>query len=261
MRYAIVGFGKMGRAVDAAAKARGHARAAVVDPARRPRGAATSIAAARLEAVDVAFEFTQPDAARRNVLDLLACGVSVVCGTTGWDAGAPEIDRALRSSRAGLIAAPNFSIGMGVFLRLASEAAAALGAAGGYDPWIVEMHHRGKRDAPSGTAERLAERIAGSRRPRAAIVRGLPDAPLAAGEVHVASVRAGREPGRHTVGFDGAYDRITLTHEAAGREGFAGGAVLAAEWLRGRRGRHGFDEVLDDLLRRSGGRGRGGGRR
>jgi 4-hydroxy-tetrahydrodipicolinate reductase len=101
-------------------------------------------------------------------------------------------------------------------------------AAGGYDPWIAEWHHRAKADAPSGTALRLATMIGG--------------------EVPIAAVRAGYEPGRHVVGFDGPHDAVTLAHAARGRDGFAAGAVLAAEWLSVRRGAYGFDDVLADLV-------------
>ncbi len=261
MRYALVGYGKMGREIERAATARGHSRVAIVDPGARVRGVLRSIERARLRRADVAFEFTTPDAARANVIALLACGVAVVCGTTGWDDTGADVSRAVRASRGALLVAPNFSVGMALFSRLVGEAAARCAAAGGYDPWLVEWHHRGKRDAPSGTARRLAGVLAAGVDPPAAIHEGTPVAPLPPGAVHVAVVRAGHEPGRHQVGWDGPHDRITLTHEARGREGFARGAVLAAEWLRGRRGRIHFDDAIDDLLRGPGLRARRGGRR
>jgi len=110
----------------------------------------------------------------------------------------------------------------------------------------------------SGTARRLAALLAAAGPAATAVHAGLPAAPIAAGDVHVAAVRAGSESGRHLVGFDGPHDAVTLEHVARGRQGFADGAVRAAEWLRGRPGLHGFDEVLDDLVR---GKRRRGGRR
>jgi 4-hydroxy-tetrahydrodipicolinate reductase len=228
MRYALVGYGRMGRAIEAAASARGHRKVLVVDRSARGRGIARTIGDARWKGVDVAFEFTEGEGAAERVAALLALGVAVVCGTTGWEADDPAVRRAAKGARAGAVIAPNFSIGMSLFASLVKSAATAFAAAGSYDPYIVEWHHRGKRDAPSGTARRLASFFA---------------------DVPIASVRAGHEPGRHLVGFDGPDDVVTLTHEARGRAAFAAGAVLAGEWVGRRRGVHGFDEVCRDLVR------------
>jgi 4-hydroxy-tetrahydrodipicolinate reductase len=180
-----------------------------------------------------------------------------VCGTTGWDATDAAVRRAAKTGRCGAVIAPNFSVGMNLFYTAVADAAQKYLAVGGYDPWIAEWHHRAKADAPSGTARRLAAIVAAAS-PRGAVVHeGLTRERIAPADVHVAAVRAGHEPGRHVVGFDGPHDAVTIEHAARGREGFAEGAVLAAEWLRGRRGQHGFEEVLRDLVRdaaRRGGR-------
>jgi len=230
VRYALVGFGKMGRAIDAAAVARGHERALVVDRAAKGRGMARSIDDASWRGIGAAFEFTQAEAAPGHVIALLSRGVPVVCGTTGWDATDAAVRRAARASRAGAVLAPNFSIAMNLFYGLVEQAARRFGAVGTFDPWIAEWHHAAKRDAPSGTAKRLAA--------------------IVGGEAPVVAVRAGHEPGRHVVGFDGPDDLVTLSHAARGRSGFAVGAVVAAEWLRGRRGLHPFEDVIEDLVRR-----------
>ena len=236
MRYALVGYGRMGRAIEAAASARGHRLVLVVDRGARGRGVVRSIGAAKWRGVDVAFEFTEGEGAGERVASLLAAGVAVVCGTTGWEPGDRAFRGAVKGARAGAVIAPNFSIGMSLFGALVKDAAAAFAAAGSYDPYLVEWHHRGKRDAPSGTALRLARLVA--------------SAPGGGGrEPSIASVRAGHEPGRHLVGFDGPEDAVTLTHEARGRSAFASGAVVAGEWVVGRRGIHGFDEVCRDLVR------------
>jgi 4-hydroxy-tetrahydrodipicolinate reductase len=243
MRFALVGYGRMGREIERVAAGRGHRLAAIVDPkASGPKGF-RSIGAKALRGVDVAFEFTRPDTAEENVIALLARNVSVVCGTTGWDASSRAVRAAARRSRAAAVVGPNFSPGMALFYRVVEEAARLYLALPSYDPFVLESHHRGKADAPSGTARRLAEILA---RP---VRIGTPDAPLAPGEVHVVSVRAGHEAGEHTVGFDGEHDAIALTHRSRGRSGFALGAVLAAEWIGGRRGVHGFDEVVDGIVR------------
>ena len=258
MKYALVGYGKMGRAIEAAAAARGHALGAVVDRAARGRHVARTIGEASWRGVAVAFEFTESQAAKEHVVMLLKRGIGVVCGTTGWDGSDAAVRRAARAAAVGAVIAPNFSVGMNLFYAAVAEAARGFLAVGGYDPWIVEWHHRAKADAPSGTARRLGAIVAGASSGTVAVHEGIPEARLAPGDVHVAAVRAGHQAGRHLVGFDGPHDAVTLEHVARGREGFAAGAVLAAEWLRGRRGLHGFDEVLDDLV---GGRGKRGGRR
>jgi len=267
MRYALVGYGRMGRAIESAAAGRGHELVGVVDPGVGDRPGVPRLDARALRGAEVAFEFTAPGAAEENVLALLALRVAVVCGTTGWDPSSRRVARALERFRGALLVAPNFSLGMSVFVRVVSDCARALGRLGGYDPFVVECHHRGKADAPSGTARRLAEAVReGSPRPLA-VCEGNPRGRVAPGAIHLASVRAGHEPGVHTVGFDGEHDVITLTHRSRGRSALALGAVLAGEWLRGRSGRRTFEEVVGELVRpsrrpaRVAGRSRGGRRR
>lgn len=253
MNYAVVGYGRMGRAIDERAKARGHRRVAVIDPDVRVRGGRRSLSETSVAGAEVAFEFTTPQESPGNVSRLVALGVPVVCGTTGWTP-----DRRLRTeareAKVGVVLAPNFSVGMNLFYRIVRDAARWLGSAGGHQPFVWEHHHAGKADAPSGTALRLAALVARAD-PRAPEIAAGPLAgPLPKGALHVSAIRAGAEPGTHVVGFDGPFDRIELRHSARGREGFADGAVLAAEWLTEARkaGFHGFDAVLDGLTRRRG---------
>jgi len=247
VNYAIVGYGRMGRAVDEQASRRGHRRTCIIDPAPEVEQAVPAIDAASLREVDVAFEFTQPPVAPSNVLALLRAGVGVVCGTTGWQP-AGEIERAAQEGQSGAVIAPNFSVGMNLFYRLVREAGRLYGAAGLHQPYLFEAHHRGKRDAPSGTARLLASILLEVDPGLTEVCAGNPAELLPAGTLHVSSVRAGSEPGTHTVGFDGEYDKITLTHSARDRAGFALGAVLAAEWIAGRQGLHGFADVLESMV-------------
>ena len=229
MNVVICGYGKMGRAIADAANARGHHVASIIDPTAEVPRVFRAIDARAVAGADVALEFTTPEVAESNVCALLEAGVPVVCGSTGWDGPTPRVERAVKDSGLAAVIAPNFSLGVNLFYAIVAHAAGALLATGQYDPWIVESHHRAKADAPSGTAKRLATL-------------------LAPANVPIASVRAGHEPGRHTVGFDGEHDEITLSHRARGRSGFASGAVLAAEWVRGRNGIFGFDAVIADLI-------------
>lgn len=243
MNYAIIGYGRMGRAVDEQAAARGHRRLAIVDdPA-----ADAALDPAAVFGSEVAFEFTVADVAERNITVLLASGISVVCGTTGWQPSA-ALERVARSADAALVVAPNFSVGVNLFFRIVAQAARTLGALGLHDPYVHEAHHSGKLDAPSGTAKRLASILVAADPRLDAVLEGHPSGRLPRGTLQVVSTRAGAEPGTHRVGFDGEHDLITLEHRARGRTGFALGAVLAGEWIVGRKGLLTFDEVLDGVL-------------
>ena len=255
MNYAIVGYGKMGRAIEERAALRGHRKRVTVDPRARGRAVRRKVAPAAFEGVDVAFEFTVPGEARANLEAVAAAGVGAVCGTTGWTTDR-SLARKFEEAGAGAVIAPNFSVGMTLFYGVVREAARRFGALDLHRPYVTEHHHAGKADAPSGTAIRLAEivRRADPRRP--AIVSGPFEGALPEGSMHVSAVRAGFEAGTHRVGFDGEFDVVELRHSARSRTGFAVGAVLAAEWLvaTGATGIHGFDAVLDDLVRSGGGR-------
>jgi len=246
LNYLIVGNGRMGRAIDAQAGERGHQRVGVIDGcaagADDDRWDLT-----RLVGVDVAFEFTRPEVAEENVAALLGAGIPTVCGTTGWEAS-PRLGDALAAASVGLVLAPNFSVGMNLFFRIVEDAARRSGALGLYDPYIEEVHHRGKRDVPSGTARRLAELLLQSDPRLTDVLEGHPPGAMPPGTLQVVGIRSGSDPGTHTVVFDGAHDAITLRHRARGREGFALGAILAAEWLGTKQGSYTFDAVLDEIL-------------
>jgi 4-hydroxy-tetrahydrodipicolinate reductase len=231
--YAIAGHGRMGRAIEREAAARGHRCVATLG-ADALRGAPAALRQV-LAGAEVAFEFSVAEAAEHNIRALLAAGVPVVCGTTGWQRTA-ELSRVARDSGTGLIVSPNFSLGVNLFFRIVAQAARSLAALGLHEPYVFEAHHRAKRDAPSGTARRLAESLLAA------------DPRLREGTLQVASIRAGSEPGTHVVGFDGPHDTITLRHAARDRAGFALGAVMAGEWLVGRKGEHALEEFLDQLL-------------
>lgn len=253
MNYAIVGYGRMGRAIEAQADRRGHRRAVAFDLRAQGRRIRRNVDPAAFGDVEVAFEFTAPAQARANLETIAAAKVSAVCGTTGWKVDR-ALSRAFEEAGRGAVVAPNFSVGMTLFYRVVREAARRFGALGLYQPYVTEHHHAGKVDAPSGTAIRLAEivRRADPRHPE--VISGPLEGPLPDGSVHVSAIRAGFEAGTHRVGFDGEHDVVELRHSARSRSGFALGAVLAAEWLvaTGATGVHGFDAVLDDLVRTGG---------
>jgi len=227
MRLAIVGTGRMARVIAEEASARGHEIALRLGRAENPGGA--GIIPERFEKVDAALEFTRPDAAVANLERLIGIGVPVVTGTTGWFDRLPQIEALVRERGGALLYAPNFSIGVQIFLRAARELAHRLQGRPGFDAAIVERHHRGKLDAPSGTALALQALLRECDRGR---------------DYPITSVRTGWVPGTHALEVDAAHETIALTHTARHPAVFASGAVLAAEWLVGRRGVFTFEQAL-----------------
>ena len=178
---------------------------------------------------DVAVEFSIPSAVLGNVTQASGLQIPIVIGTTGWQHQLDEVKSQIEINNTAAVWSPNFSIGVNVFTRVVSEAARLLENDPTYGAWAWEIHHHTKKDAPSGTLLKLVESMqaAGYTRP-----------------IDVNSNRAGAHPGTHEIGFDSAADTITLRHTARGREGFARGALQAAQWIIGRKGWHEFSEVL-----------------
>jgi 4-hydroxy-tetrahydrodipicolinate reductase len=221
-RLLLVGYGRMGRLVEALSADFGFD---VVGTVRRD----TAADAARWPEADVAVDFSIADAVPENVARLAARGVPVVVGTTGWQAHEARVRDVVAAHGTGVVVAPNFALGVNIFLAIAERAGALLAGRPEFGAWIHELHHAAKRDAPSGTAIAL----------RAALEQaGYREA------VDMASTRAGSIPGTHTVGFDSISETITLTHVARDRSGFARGALEAARWIQGRRGWFGMKDVL-----------------
>ncbi len=228
MRFGIVGMGKMGREIEAMAARRGHDLVWKLGSPENPGGA--GLTPNRLSAADVVFEFTSPSAVVANLLVLASAGATVVCGTTGWIAEAPRVTEAFLAGGGALVHAANFSVGVRQFFDLAS-CAAGLYPPAGYAVYLTEEHHGEKRDAPSGTARRIA-----------AILERETGRPLP-----TTSVRAGTIPGTHRLVFESPEDEVEIIHRARGRAGFAKGAVWAAERIAGRKGVYEFGELLKEV--------------
>jgi 4-hydroxy-tetrahydrodipicolinate reductase len=227
MNLAIVGYGKMGRLVEQLAPEYGFAVSLKLDEFNNANY--EGITRENFRGVDVAIDFSIPSAVVQNVERIAALGVNMVEGTTGWLDQVDRVKSAVEKGGIGFIWSPNYSVGVNVFFRLVSEAARLLKDEANYGAWAWEIHHSTKKDAPSGTLLKLVEemRKAGHSRP-----------------VSVSSNRAGSHPGTHEIGFDSLADTITLRHSARGREGFARGALKAAQWLVGKKGFYEFSEVL-----------------
>jgi len=220
MKIALIGYGEMGKLVHRLAEEKGHEVFVV------------SKDMAGLQGCDVAIDFTVADAVQRNVEACGAAGVPLVEGTTGWNDKRSEIERIVRDGNGAMVYGANFSIGVNLFYKIGEFAAELFAKFPEYEAFIEEQHHSRKKDAPSGTALKLKEIV--SRH-------------VEVGDV--ASTRAGNIPGTHRIGFDGPADQITLVHTARSRDGFALGALMAAEWIAGKNGVFEFSEIIGDIIK------------
>ena len=255
MKIAIIGYGKMGKMIEQIARAQGHSIAAIVDPLAQdaPSGIPLrkSIAQAALETADAAIEFTQPATAVENIIALAKRKIPAVIGTTGWHERMGEVTKAVEDAGSSLLWASNFSIGVNLFYRIAWYASELVNNFPEYDVGGFEAHHNKKIDSPSGTAKILAEGVLARIDRKKKIVWETMNRKPEEDELHYPSLRIGSVPGQHSLFFDSTADTIEITHTARSREGFASGAVRAAQWLAAekRRGIFTIDEMLKDILK------------
>ena len=226
-RLAIIGYGKMGRLIEGLAPGYGFTVALKLDEFNNT--SFEGVTEENFRGIDVAVDFSIPAAVVENVERISALGVNIVVGTTGWTEHVDRVKAALQKNGTGLVWSPNYSIGVNVFARVVAETARLLATEPEYGAWAWEIHHATKKDAPSGTLLKLIDEMT-----RAGYSRA----------IDISSNRAGAHPGTHEIGFDSAADTITLRHVARGREGFARGALKAAQWVVGKKGFHEFREIL-----------------
>ncbi len=215
---AIIGDGKMGRTIAQMVQERGWNLTAMLDESRNRGGA--GITRRALGDPDVAIEFTEPGSAVANIVACLRSNIPVVVGTTGWYHSLPVVSDEAREADGALLWAPNFSVGVTLFVELAHEASRIIAKAPEFAAHLVETHHSAKKDAPSGTAIAISHAMEGS----------LGD------KLPVTSVRTGSVPGTHELLFDAPFEQILMRHEARDRRVFADGALRAARWLIGKKG-------------------------
>lgn len=237
MNIAIIGYGRMGRTIEKIAKSRKHNITAVIDVDNQDE-----IHQLKDKNIDVAIEFTQPASAFDNITSLLKQNIAVVSGTTGWLEKMDEVKALTETSGTGFLYAPNFSVGVNLFFAINEYAARIMNNVAEFDVKIEEVHHLQKLDSPSGTAIQLAEDV----------IRHLDRKTTwennESNEGEVLEILSAREPdvpGIHKTVYSGDFDRILLEHTATSRDGFATGAVLAAEFLKGKKGIFSMKDVLD----------------
>lgn len=251
MKAAIIGYGKMGREIEQILKERGHETALIIDTDN-----AAELDAAHLAEIDVAIEFTTPQTAYDNIRTCLEAGTAVVSGTTGWTDRLPELQALCRERGGAMFYASNYCLGVNLLFRLNRELAAMIERLHAtYDVRIKEIHHTQKKDAPSGTAITLAEGVIGNLTTKRTWVNYAPGIECAANRTEdpaaaapeqlvISSVREGTEPGTHTVSYESEDDVLELRHTIKNRRTLALGAVVAAEFLCGRKGVFGMEDLM-----------------
>lgn len=236
MKIALIGYGKMGKAIEAIAQSRGHEIVQRIDI-----NSSHLLEKEHLSQADVAIEFTTPETAFHNIGKCFDANVPVVCGTTGWLEKLPEVKAECLEKHQAFLYASNFSIGVNIFFELNRRLAELMARQGDYSVSMEEIHHTQKKDAPSGTAITLAEQILEKLPAKTGWVN---EETQDAAQLSILSIREDPAPGTHTVHYSSAIDDITITHTAHSREGFAAGAVTAAEWLKGKKGIFTMKDVL-----------------
>lgn len=252
MKFALIGYGKMGRAIEEIilhqkkSEARFHQDEVVL---KISEDNLSDFTIDNLKRADVAIEFTQPDSAIPNIYKCFEAGVPVVVGTTAWLDRLDEVKKKCKEMNGGLFFSPNFSIGVNIFWEVNRRLAQLMNDQAQYDVSMVEIHHTEKKDAPSGTAVKTAEvimehldrkkswKLSDAQSPSL-------DRQLSTDDLLIIAKREPGVPGTHTVRFESEVDFIELKHEAKSRKGFAEGALLAARWMKGRRGVYGMKDLL-----------------
>lgn len=263
MKIALIGFGGMGKVVHRIALERGHEVAVIVDPGAK-EASHRVLENKILKGVDVVVDFSQGEGVMKNVRACLEAGVNLVMGTTGWygkieevrkmilgSANVPDvgnddgtITKKENQSAIGFLWSSNFSIGVNLYFKIVEAAASIINNLDEYDIWGHEIHHYNKADSPSGTAKTLEKILLENIKRKTSVVEDKLDRRREPHEIHFSSVRGGLVNFGHTIGFDSVADKILITHEARCRDGYALGAVKAAEWLMGKKGFFGMEDFM-----------------
>lgn len=241
MKIALVGFGNMGKEIERLIKEDG--RHEVVS--RSLEEGKGDLDLEGIKKADVVIDFTSPEIVLENIKKVASLGKNIVVGTTGWYEHLDEVKKVVKKSKIGLIYSGNFSIGANIFFKIAAFSSKLFAKFDGYDVYGFEVHHTGKKDSPSGTALRIVKEIMGNFPTKKKIQSDKLNRQIQPDELHFASVRGGRNPGFHQVVFESNADSITLSHQAHNRSGFGKGAILAAKFIKGKKGFYSFDEVFN----------------
>ena len=236
MKFALIGYGKMGHAIEEIAVAKGHEIILRINIENTEY-----LTEENIEKADVAIEFTGPQTAAENIKKCIDAGIPVVCGSTGWLHQWNDVIQYCTHKNGSLVYASNFSVGVNLFFELNAYLAKLMSSHAGYDVLMEEIHHTQKKDAPSGTAITLAEQVLQNINQKKQWVNHVSDI---AEDLVIVSKRVDQTPGIHKIKYHSPVDDIEIIHTAHNRVGFAGGAVLAAEFIQNKKGIFGMKEVL-----------------
>ena len=251
MNIVIVGYGRMGRLIEKTAAARGHHIPVTVDP-HQPDAGCTMLSQAAVNTHMVVIDFAAADGIQERMKYYADQQCSVVLGTTGWNTIQNDVLAIAKRAGIALVYGSNFSIGANMFIRIADAAARLSEKTSEYDSAIVELHHNKKTDSPSGTALTIADTMIRHLSQKTELQQETLHRAPGKEEMHIASARVGNIPGTHTIYLDSQYDTIELTHRARNRNGFALGAVQAAEWIEQKTGIYTAGEFFDNLFHSTG---------
>jgi len=238
MKIALIGYGKMGRLIEEMALQQEEQIVARIDSKQE-------INKENLKGADVCIDFSHPKCILSNIKKLAELNQTVIVGTTGWYDHLDLVKELVSMHKIGLVYAPNFSIGVNIFLKIVKKAANLIDKFDQYDTAGFEIHHNQKADTPSGTAKAIAQALLNNLDKKTKIVYDLGDRSIEPDELHFASLRVGSNPGEHHVIFDSPSDTISISHQARNRKGFANGAILAARWLQGKKGFFTINDLLE----------------
>lgn len=242
MNIALIGHGKMGKEVESLAAERGMKVLRIFTSGNNPSG--TGLTKESLKGVDVCIDFSTPSAVPENIEAVVCAGKNLVVGTTGWHQQMDHVRALVKKHNVGFLHASNFSLGVNLMFQMVLDVAHLIDRHPEYDVAIHEVHHQGKADSPSGTALSLGSIILQGMKRKKSILHETPRTRITPEQLHVTSSRVGHVVGKHTVLFDSEFDAIELVHTAKNRRGFALGALVAAGWLKGKKGFYTMKDVI-----------------
>jgi len=241
MKIALIGYGNMGQEIEKLVREDGKHEIVSVS-----FDGENGLDKKGIERADVAIDFTSPEIVMDTIQTVAKLRTPLVIGTTGWYEQLDQVKKIVEKNNIGLMYGGNFSVGANLFFKIVSCASQLINHYEQYDVYGYEIHHRGKKDSPSGTARKLTEIMLQNISSKKVLQTNRLDRQIKNDELHFASLRGGTNPGKHTVIFDSLADEITLTHQAHGRRGFAEGALLAAAFIKDRKGMYHFDKLFDE---------------
>ena len=244
IKIALIGFGKMGQEIDRLCHESENFEIVSISFKNKDE----DLDVRGIAQADIAIDFTSRAVVVKNIERVAKLGINLVIGTTGWYDKLEAVKKAVNAHKVGLVYGSNFSIGANIFLKMAAFSSKLFAKFPDYDVYGLEIHHGGKSDSPSGTALKIAKEILENFPSKKSVLTEKLDRQIGSSELHFASVRGGRNPGFHQIVFDSSADGITLSHQAYSRVGFAKGALLAAEFIKNKKGVYSFEDVLAKII-------------